>query len=109
VVSAPLLPAARTRVMRFRRRYHAQIVELLPGGKCDAIALEAASCLIFAHGFVTLWVRYTVEFVDYSERQATDKEHVRVPKSEQVVLGARDGIGGMWGVGCGVWGVGCGV
>jgi hypothetical protein len=27
-----------------------------------------------------------VEFVDYSEKQATDKEHVRVPKSEQVAI-----------------------
>ncbi len=33
---------------------------------------------------VTRQCRYVVEFVDYSEKQTTDKEHVRVPKSEQV-------------------------
>jgi hypothetical protein len=33
---------------------------------------------------MTRAARYVVEFVDYSEKQSTDKEHVRVPKSEQV-------------------------
>jgi hypothetical protein len=52
--------------------------------------------------FLTFEIRYTVEFVDYSERQATDKEHVRVPKSEQVVrvMAGRCGMCGVWGVRC---------
>jgi hypothetical protein len=38
---------------------------------------------------MTRAVRYIVEFVDYSEKQSTDKEHVRVPKSEQVACSSR--------------------
>jgi hypothetical protein len=62
-------------------RYHAQIVELVAGGKFVARFLPL-SCFQRASGHAR--IRYVVEFVDYSEKQMTDKEHVRVPKSEQV-------------------------
>jgi hypothetical protein len=46
--------------------------------------LNTSTLRFLLHRILTILVRYVVEFVDYSEKQATDKEHVRVPKSEQV-------------------------
>jgi hypothetical protein len=56
----------------------------LPHRQHAFAAARPPSCLIVARS-VTRRGRYVVEFVDYSEKQTTDKEHVRVPKSEQVV------------------------
>ena len=49
-------------------------------------AVAGARALHPRAAFCNVRRRYVVEFVDYSEKQATDKEHVRVPKSEQVVI-----------------------